>query len=71
MRRRWRALARDELLSALHHSAAEGAPASTAISSGRPQALFALLRTADTGESSGPAASIEWQRQRGPSNQLQ
>ena len=56
MRRGWRALARDELLSALHHSAAEGPPASTAISSGRPQVLFALLRRADTGQSSNASA---------------
>ena len=56
MRRGWRSVARDELLSALHHSAAEGPRASAAISSGRPQALFSLLRRADTGQSSGPAA---------------
>ena len=56
MRRGWRALARDELLSALHHSAAEGPPTSTAISSGRPQVLFLLLRRADTGQSSGASA---------------
>ena len=51
MRRGWRSVARDELLSALHHSAAEGPPATTAISSGRPQALFALLRRAASGQS--------------------
>ena len=56
MRRGWRPVARDELLSALHHSAAEGTPASTAISSGRPQALFSLLRRAETGRSSGASA---------------
>jgi len=70
MRRGWRSVARDELLSALHHSAAEGPPTSTAISSGRPQALSSLLRRADTGQSSGPAASIRSmaERERGPSN---
>ena len=56
MRRGWRSVARDELLSALHHSAAEGPRASTAISSGRPQTLFALLRRAGTGQSSNASA---------------
>ena len=60
MRRGWRAVARDELLSALHHSAREEGPrASTASPSGRPQALFSLLRRAASGQSSGPAASID------------
>ena len=53
MRRGWRSVARDELLSALHHSAAEGPRASAASPSGRPQALFSLLRRAPSGQSSG------------------
>ena len=55
MRRGWRTEARDDAaLSAAR--AAEGPQASTAISSGRPQALFALLRRAGTGRSSGASA---------------
>ena len=71
MRRGWRSVARDELLSALHHSAAEGLPASTAISSGRPQALFAFVRRAGTGQSSGPAASVGSKALRERAKQLQ
>ena len=57
------------LLSALHHSAAEGPRASAAISSGRPQVLFSLLRRAETGRSSGASARspkttrLEWAKE--------
>ena len=47
MRRGWRAVARDELLSALHHSAAEGPPASAPFS-GRPPRM--LAEQAGTGQ---------------------